>query len=70
MFQEKCTNLESALENANNVSSVEIRALKREITLLNDKNDNLNTSYEELKKSHEAMLFERETEIERGKKQL
>ena len=50
MFQEKCTNLESALESANNVSSVEIRALKREIVLCNEKNDNLNTSYEELKK--------------------
>ena len=34
MFQEKCTNLESALENANNVSTVEIRALKRELTLV------------------------------------
>ena len=70
MFQEKCTNLETALESANNVSSVEIRALKREITLCTDKNDNLNTAYEELKKQHEAMLFERETEIERSRKNL
>ena len=58
------------MESANNVSSVEIRALKREIALCNEKNDNLNTSYEELKKYHEAMLFDRETEIERTKKEL
>ena len=70
MFQEKCTNLESALESANNVSSVEIRALKREIILCTEKNDNLNQAYEDLKKQHEAMLFERETEIERTKKDL
>ena len=50
MFQEKCVNLEQALEDANNVSSVEIRALKREITLSKEKNDNLSQAYEELKK--------------------
>lgn len=70
MFQEKCTNLEVALESANNVSSVEIRALKREIILSNEKNDNLNSAYEDLKKEHEAMLFGRETEIDRAKKEL
>ena len=70
MFQEKCTNLEAALESANNTSSVEVRALKREIVMLNEKNDNLNSAYEDLKKEHEAMLFGRETEIDRAKKEL
>ena len=41
MFQEKCTNLEQALDSANNVSADEIRALKREITLGREKIDNL-----------------------------
>ena len=65
MFQEKCTNLEQALESANNVSSAEIRALKREITLANEKNENLNKSYEELKREHESTIFARESEFER-----
>ena len=65
MFQEKCTNLEQALESANNVSSAEIRALKREITLANEKNENLNKSYEELKREHESIIFAKESEFER-----
>ena len=48
MFQEKCTNLEQALESANKDSAVEIRALKRDITMGKEKNDNLQKSYEEL----------------------
>jgi len=52
MFQEKCTNLEQALDSANNVSADEIRALKREITLGKEKNENLTQAYEELKKEH------------------
>ena len=70
MFQEKCVNLEQALEDANNVSSVEIRALKRKITLSKEKNDNLSQAYEELKKEHEAVLKAREKEIEASKKEL
>ena len=62
--------MEQALESANNVSSGEIRALKREITHLQEKNTNLEKSYEELKKQHEAMLFERSTDIERLKKEM
>lgn len=50
MFQEKCLNLEQALESANNVSHAELRALKREITLCNEKHGILNSSYDELKK--------------------
>ena len=38
MFQEKCQNLEAALEQANNVSSVEIRGLKRELAMSQEKN--------------------------------
>ena len=69
-FQEKCTNLEQALEDANQVSTVEIRALKREITLINERNETVNQAYEELKKEHEAMLYSREKELERAKKDL
>lgn len=57
MFKDKCTNLEQALESANNVSSVEIRALKREVALAKEKNENLSTAYEDLKKEHEAMII-------------
>ena len=70
MFQEKCTNLEEALSSANNVSSAEIRALKREIALSHEKNDNLNKAYEDLKKEHESILHARETEIEKAKREL
>ena len=70
MFKEKCTSLEEALESANKVSSAEIRALKREITLYQEKNANLNNSYEDLKREHESILYSREAEIEKAKRDL
>jgi len=69
MFKDKCANLEQALESANNVSSVEIRALKREVTLAKEKNDNLSKAYEDLKKEHEAMIFAKESDLEKIKKE-
>jgi len=47
------------------VSSSEIRALKREIALAQDKNENLTRAYDELKQEHEAMIFARDTDSER-----
>ena len=69
MFKDKCADLEQALESANNVSSVEIRALKRDIVLGQEKNDNLTKAYDELKKEHEAMIFAKETDVEKLKKE-
>ena len=70
IFREKCTSLEETLENANKASSAEIRALKREITLLQEKNVNLNKSYDDLKREHEYILYNREAEIEKAKRDL
>mmetsp|Transcript_43395 Transcript_43395/g.57448 ORF Transcript_43395/g.57448 Transcript_43395/m.57448 type:complete len:132 (+) Transcript_43395:978-1373(+) len=69
MFQEKCVNLEQALESANVVSADEIRALRREITMAQEKNESLTGAYDELKKQHEAMLFSSSSDMDRIKRE-
>ena len=69
MFQEKCVNLEQALESANMVSADEIKQLRRDVAMANEKNENLTKSYEELKKQHEEMLFANNTEVDRLKRE-
>ena len=70
MFEEKCVNLEAALETAANSSSVEIRALKRELTLAQEKNQSLSTAYDELKAAHEGLISDRATELDKLRKEL
>lgn len=65
MFQEKCVNLEQALESANVVSTDEIKALRREVTQFQDRNDQLTQTFDKLKQEHESMLFTKDSEIER-----
>ena len=69
-FQEKCVNLEEALEKANNVSAVEIRALKRELDLSHEKNQGLTKAYDELKTEHENTIFAQEKELDKVKKEM
>lgn len=69
MFQEKCVNLEQALESANMVSADEIKALRRDIAMANEKNANLTASYDELKKQHEEMLFANNSDLDRIKRE-
>ena len=65
MFQEKCLNLEQALDSANVVSADEIKALRRNVTLLQEQNSNLTASYDDLKKEHESMIFAKDSVMEK-----
>ena len=69
MFQEKCVNLEQALESSSAVSADEIKALRREIKLSKENNANLTASYEHLKQEHESMLFAKGADLERLKRE-
>ena len=65
MFQEKCVNLEQALESANTISADEIKALRRKVTMYEDQNRDLTTSYDSLKQEYESKLFEKDQKIDK-----
>ena len=70
LFQTKCKDLETQLEESSQISSTEIRALKREIQFTQEKNDNLTSSYDELKKEYEELLKKNQTDISSISKEL
>ena len=69
-FQTRCSNLENVLKEAQDQAQTELRQLKREKMLTQEKNDALQKAYDDLKQQHEDLLFGRQSELINLKQEL